>query len=361
MTETFFESNNRGKYGEHIVMQQSHGMDFDSLKPITPIGDRPYYDSQTWESVSGNNKNRDWVVTHADGTTQRHEVKTDYAALVDKGASPINRHTGNICIEVDRNNIDNLAEISEKYRKVTDGGTAWFNCNADGHADFYHFYIPLIDRDGGGNERPETDMTMDSLSPEEIAAFVADDAVGEHDSIITHMPLEFSLCVRWDKLQELLERIAGVKFNTNPPSKYGRAMIVLPLREIVKELKPSRSASYDGRMTIVPICRTASKGNEFPDREGKLWIPHRLFEGLLHREIFDSNGEQLLESLGLNNLPMAQRELLKRIIGREKVVQIIIEGQIEDIPAYTYREGSGWKEFQYFSSIEATRRLPRYR
>lgn len=90
-------------------------------------------------------------------------------------------------------------------------------------------------------------------------------------------------------------------------------------------------------------------------------MPHRLFEGLLYREIVDSNGEQLLESLGLNNLPMAQQELLKRIIGREKVVQIIIEGQIENIPAYTYREGSGWKEFQYFNSIEATRRLPRYR
>lgn len=361
MTETFFESNNRGRYGEHIVMQQSRGIDFGNLKPVTPIGDRPCYDSQSWEAVSGNNKNRDWIVTNADGTRQHHEVKTDYAALVDKGNSPLARHTGNIFIEVDKNNISNIPEISKKYLRGTDNATAWFNCNAGGHADFYHFYFPLINRDGGGNECPDTDMTIAALSPEEINTFLIDDTVGEHDSIITHMPLEFSLCVRWDKVQECLERIAGVKFNTNPPSKYGRALIVLPLREIVKELKPSRGSSYDGRMTIIPICRTVSKGKEFPDREGKLWMPHRLFEGLLYREIVDSNGEQLLESLGLNNLPMAQQELLKRIIGREKVVQIIIEGQIENIPAYTYREGSGWKEFQYFNSIEATRHLPRYR
>jgi len=361
LTETFFQSNNRGRYGEHIVMQQSRGIDFRNLKPVTPIGDRPCYDTQTWEAVSGNNKNRDWIVTNTESTKQHHEVKTDYKALVDKDDSPMARHTGNICIEVDKNNIANLYEIPREYLKRVDDGTAWFNCNAGGHADFYHFYFPLIDRDGGGNERPETDMTVDFLSPEEIAAFLSDDAVGAHDSLITHMPLEFSLCVRWDKLQALLEQIAGVKFNANPSSKYGRALIVLPLREIVKDLKPSRSSEYDGRMTVVPICRTVSKGNEFPDRDGKLWMPHRLFEQQVYRMGISGSGKQVLDHLDRDYLYVGLPKQLRQMIELEKRVSVAIEGQKEGIPAYTYREDSSWKEFQYFSSIEAVRHLPKYR
>ncbi len=365
----FHDDLNRGRPGEIMAAQWLRGIDFDNLQPCIRIAnddgrraDRPLYDEQTWESIPGNNKNRDFIVRdskHPEGI--RIEIKTDFRAMTDG----IVEHTACVYIEVNAGCIGNLEEVKRGgcYRGFG-AGSAWFDPNDGRHADFYVLFLPLVNRDANGNEMPATDMMLGHLTAEEIQHFLKDENIPNEDSIITGIPLEFFAVVRWDKLKELLEQVAGIEFceSKDFDKKVG---IALPLREITKWTKLSTRDEYDGRTAIVPICRTAMKetGATFIQSGGRLLVPKRLKEMITVADWWiSSDGVAAIDEFNAQfpNIPIPEelQKIIKCSVGE---VWIKVISQVEGIKAYTYWDSDGEKqEYQYFNTAIQIESLPVY-
>lgn len=364
---TFEQDMARGQIGEHQAKFWLNGVDFrNPPKPILDICDREgrIADRLPKEEMSmvfqkGYNKNRDYELNYS-GRNQpiKLEVKTDFYAMVDKAGTHELRHTGNLFIEVDAANIENIDEVLNN-RQVCKGyyenRSPWFGLSEESHADWYAFYVSTADYDENGEQVPQSDMTDEGkggvkLTAEEINEFLHDNSLPINSSIITRWPFESFLWIRWDKLKEVLERHAGIRFSKMPTHKKGKVNIVLPLRLLMNELHPSQRDKWGKRIFAVPCCRTATRGilpTGADVRDLDLYIHNRMV-----CNVTTSRREDVLLS-DIQYHP-ALNIRLENILKTDVPISITIIGQREGIAAY--KDGNG-KEYQFFNSLLSVRHI----
>lgn len=368
-TKAFEKDLRRGRLAERLAPLWLRGIDFNNLKqPHLMHGtngalvQRPLLNCQKWQLVPGYNKNKDFIVTNTKTNEQkRHEIKVDYKCFVD---NPWREYGAlrslNIFVEVDLNNVANLEEVKETacFKGIEPRNIAWFNSNDGGHADFYEYYLPFLDvgwSDERGKLVVQANMLKDgrfNLDKEAIKAFKNDRNKTRNSGIVTQVPFEAFLVMTWDKLKELLERIAHIEFNTHyKPGEKGKLRIALPLNEVVKELKGS-DTNYDGKMTMVPVCRFAPKK---ANRYKKLYMSKQLMDvikrieyGIVSAEEATKFLEPYFEKRGLPVPPLEGNGIM-RIIGQNNE---IIE---------SYRNPMDNEVFEYFNTAIAADYLPIYR
>ncbi len=362
---TFEQDIERGKVGELQAKFWLNGVDFrNPPKPILDICDKEgkIADRLPKEEMSmifqkGYNKNRDYELYYS-GRKQpiKLEVKTDFYAMVDKAGVHELRHTGNLFVEVDAAGIENVDEVINN-RQVCKGyyenHSPWFGLSEESHADWYAFYAPMADYDENGERVPQSDMTDEGkggvkLTAEEINEFLHDNSLPTNSSIITRWPFESFLCVRWDKLRELLERYAGIRFSKTSTSKRGKVNILLPLKPIMNELHPCQRDKWDKRIFAVPCCHTATRG-VLPAgadvRDLDLYIHSRMVCNVTTSQREEVSLSDIQYRPGLNIR-------LENILHTDAPISITILGQRGGIAAY--KDGSG-NEYQYFNSLLSVR------
>lgn len=305
--------------------------------------------------VSGYNKNNDyWLIDGQNGNRMKLEIKADFRAMTD---DPYRRlHTGNIFVEVDPANVDNLEDVLKHRlcRGMSETETNWFNTAPEGHADWYAFYIPLINYDNDGNPRSETDMTVPArggfqVSEAQITQFVNDQHIAKRSALITRYPFECFVCLRWEKLKEHLEEIVGIRFNDNAPSRRGKLSILLPLRKIVDAAHPRNSQTWEQDTIIVPCCQFAGNTPVCEDEDARdytFYLPDGITDGNL-----------IIEPISSSNCPSKVKEKWMQpfidMFIRSNSTGILL-GQTDGISAYKCKNDDGQQmEYQYFSSLLA--------
>jgi len=359
----FNSDNNRGKIGEKAAWFWLNGVPF--FAPTRPMLDMIDADGivkhrlpkEAMEMVptKGYNKNKDFLlIDKQSGERMKLEIKTDFRALTDDLSGWW--HTGNIYIEVDPTNVDNLDEILEHRfcKGIKEDETNWFNVSPGGHADWYAFYIPMIDYDGKGNPRPETDMTLPErggfqVTDAQISQFIHDQQIADYSALITRYPLESFVCLRWEKLKEQLEKIVGIRFNNNPPSKRGKLGILLPLRKIVGAAHPWNIQTWNHDTIIVPCCQFVTN-TEMPEdadaRDYTFYLPEGIEIGKLTIQSISSASSHLSTT---DERMQLIADLFNRGIGTATLI-----GQTDGITAYECRNDDGQRiEYQYFNSLHA--------
>lgn len=350
----------RGGKGENIAKKWLKGIDFKHLPPMVNICTRNGTKAnrecteQKWDSQSENGKNdenKDFIVTfpacreckksekckrmpNNERYQERHEIKTDFRAYVDivKSNGATDYHTERILIEVDKDNIINLEEVQKNpcYR----GGKpqrAYFH--SGDHADWYHFCLPLCNYDGNGNVILNSRMAAAMLTDEEIAAFDADEQISEGDSIVTEVPFAFVLAIKGDKMKELLEIHAGIKFNDEADRSSQRIHISLPVYEISKECIEENS---DGRIAIIPFCQYHKKGKPNIDG-GRLYMPTRLPKAITDEQPLSTPEMNFARNGKIERINII--EFVKEIYG----VDVCLPGSTifaqKELTLYTGRDG----------------------
>lgn len=359
----FDNDNNRGKIGERAARFWLNGVPF--FAPTRPMLDmtdadgivkhRLPKDAMEMIPIKGYNKNKDFLLVDSQsGERMKLEIKSDFRALTDDPSSW--RHTGNIFIEVDPANVDNLEEVLEHRfcKGIKETETSWFNVSPGGHADWYAFYIPMIDYDGEGNPRPGTDMTLPErggfqVTDAQILQFVNDQQIAGCSALITRYPFEFFACLRWEKLKEHLEKVIGIRFNNNPPSKRGKLSILLPLRQIVDAAHPWNIQAWNRDTIIVPCCQFVTN-TEIPEdadaRDYTFYLPAGIEIGNLTIQPISSANSRL-------NTTDERMQPIVDLFNRGIVTATLI-GQADGIAAYECRDDEGQPiEYQYFNSLHA--------
>ena len=320
----FEKDKSRGKVGEGIISSFHSRINYGKPLPkyksfVTDEGSLTENESDApWEAVDGYNSNRDFVAYEKQGNAVkeiRHEIKTDYGCY----AKPF--PTGNIFVEVDTAAIANLNDVTNSTGVKSFRG--YYNPNATGigrNADFYHFLLPLYDR----QSTDELGARASANSSEELAIFRNDSRISEDDSILSSVPIEAGLILTNQALKILLERYCNIQWNEYPLRSNEYIGCLLPVREIIKDIDNDRILRGSACITALP--ETVRKNPE-SRATGHLWITRTMRDSYYHEyeNVSEDVKKELSLVLGLNfakirgiqSLSFNPNEIILRIFTEE--------------------------------------------
>lgn len=296
----FEKDKSRGKVGEGIISSFHSRINYGKPLPkyksfVTDEGSLTENESNApWKSIDGYNSNRDFVAYEKQGNTVkeiRHEIKTDYGCYVGKSFP-----TGNIFVEVDAAAIANRNYVTSSTGVKSFRG--YYNPNATDkgrNADFYHFLLPLYDRQG----TDELGARASAISSEELAIFRNDSRISEDDSILSSVPIEAGLILTNQALKILLERYCNIQWNEYPLRSNEYIGCLLPVREIIKDIDNDRILRGSACITALP--ETVRK-DESSNTSGHLWITRTMRDSYYHEygNVSEECKNEVSLTLGLN-------------------------------------------------------------
>lgn len=295
----FEKDNARGKIGERIIKTFHGRINYNEPLPknksfLTDEGCLTEDESKApWEAIEGYNSNRDYIAYEKHGGTVkeiRHEIKTDYRCYAGK---PI--PTGNLFIEVDTASIANLNHVTNSVGVKSFRG--YYNPNAAGterNANFYHFLLPLYDRNG----TDELGARASKLLAEELETFRNDGRISEDDSILSSIPIEAGLILTNESLKLLLERHCNIKWTGNPSRSNEFIGCLLPVSEINTDIANDRIPRGSACVTALP--ETVRK-NPQSRSSGHVWVTQSMLDSYYAEcNISEDVKKKFFQVVGLN-------------------------------------------------------------
>lgn len=347
----FHDDLSRGRVGELAAEYWLHGIDYSNgvhgyrvVKICTPDGSLNRTDTgAVWTFVTGNNKNKDYIVTYADGRKESHEIKTDFYS------HGVEFNSQYIFVEVDKAAVANVWSVKRNNRICLGEreGAAWYH---PAHcANWYHYYMPLRNLNKAGEVI--NDNTTSKATEEETAAFDRAQNVQDGDALIMALPGDSFLSISGKQLQVWLEKYAHIKFDLSAKQSNETLKIRLPAYELVQEIRNERVNAC-----LVLSCLFHQKGGAADSMPGKYWCTARMISEMINKSqanltIKQHAREQLHrynETLKAFGMPWAQ------FTPQDFVGQTVIAGVTEKQQVFAGRDKDNKYYKELYSPIETT-------